>query len=102
MLKGMREPGLLASALLAVVVHALFFAFLYFGVSWQPKPQEPLVAELWKELPAVRPQPAKATEIPARPPAPPPPPPPPPKPQPAPPPAAKPAPKAPARADIEL
>jgi colicin import membrane protein len=97
------EPGRATSALLAIFVHTLFFAFLYFGVSWQPKPQEPMMAELWKELPPVRTQPAKAEE----PVKPPPPPPEPPKPQPPPkPPEPKPAPPKPipkeTRADIEL
>jgi hypothetical protein len=40
---------------LAIVVHVAFFAFLYFGVSWQRKQPEPLVAELWSELPPPKP-----------------------------------------------
>lgn len=81
-------------------MHALFFAFLYFGISWRPKPQPPLSAELWSELPPVRQQPVKAR---TEPPAPPPKPapkvePPPPKPPAA---QAKPPP-APSKADIEL
>jgi len=96
----LREPGRTASWLLAVVVHVAFFAFLYIGVSWRPKPQPPLSAELWSELPPVRQQPAKP-----RPEPPPPPakvePPPPPKVAPAQP-AAKVTPPAPSKADIEL
>ena len=66
-LSGLREPGRGVSALLAVIVHVAFFAFLYFGVNWHPKVREPLVAELWSELPPVRkavpePQPAPPPE----------------------------------------
>ncbi len=66
-----REPGRWPAALLAMVVHAGFFAVIVFGVSWQVKHPAPLVAELWEQLPDVRnaPQPA-------------PPPPPPPEPEP--------------------
>ena len=65
------EPGRWPAALLAIVVHAGFFAVIVFGVSWQVKHPAPLVAELWEQLPNVRnaPQPE-------------PPPPPPPEPEP--------------------
>jgi colicin import membrane protein len=101
-----REPGWAASWALAIAVHAVFFAFLYFGVSWRPKLQSPLSAELWSELPPVRQAPSKPRVEPRS--EPPPPPPqaavPPPKPEPAPPPApaAKAAPPAPSKTDIEL
>lgn len=80
-----REPGHTISLILAIGVHLAFFVFLYFGVSWKPKVQEPVMAELWSELPPVRrtekvdeptPPPAqKPAERPAPPPPPPPPPP---------------------------
>ena len=104
---GAREPGWAASWALAIAVHAVFFAFLYFGLSWRPKLQPPLTAELWSELPPVRQAPARPRVEPA-------PPPPPPKvekppeparvePKPEPPvPAAKAAPPAASKADIEL
>lgn len=63
------EPGRFTSGLLAVVVHLVFIAVLVFGIRWQQRLPEPLVAELWQEIP-----PPKAQPI-ARPPEPPPPPP---------------------------
>lgn len=94
------EPGRFASGLLAVAVHVLFIAVLVFGIRWQQRLPEPLVAELWQEIP-----PPKAQPI-ARPPEPPPPPPT-PKPQTPPEPPKpvvqpKPAPVAPPKADISL
>jgi colicin import membrane protein len=68
-----REPGRVPAALLAIIVHAGFFAVIMFGVSWQVRHPAPLVAELWDQLPNVR----NAPE-----PAPPPPPPPAPEPEP--------------------
>lgn len=78
-----REPGQTTSLILAIGVHLAFFFFLYFGISWKPKVQEPVMAELWAELPPVRrtekvepptPAPApKTVEKPAPPPPPPPP-----------------------------
>ncbi|HTT38157.1 MAG TPA: cell envelope integrity protein TolA [Burkholderiales bacterium] len=97
------EPGRLASGVLAVGVHLVFIALLVLGISWQRRPPEPMVAELWREIPR------KAEPV-VRPPEPPPPPPPPrvepapPPPEPAAAPAAEPAPPPPApqRAEIEL
>ncbi len=60
------------SIILAVLVHAIFFSFIYFGVTWQSRPEAPYVAEIWDKLP-----PAQKT-------APPPPVPQPPKPEPEP------------------
>lgn len=90
-----REPDKLAALLLALTVHIAFFAFLYFGISWQRKPQEPLIAELWSELPPPKPAPRAEPSPPA------------PKAvePPKPPPALAPkveAPKAPTKAEIEL
>jgi len=97
------EPGRFTSGLLAVAVHVLFIAVLVFGIRWQQRLPEPMVAELWQEIPPLKPQPV------ARPPEPPPPPPT-PKPQVAPPeppkpavqPKPAPAPAAPSKADISL
>jgi len=40
------------SGALALVMHALFFMLLVFGVSWQKRPSDTMVAELWSNLPA--------------------------------------------------
>jgi colicin import membrane protein len=97
------EPGRFTSGLLAVVVHVVFIAVLVFGIRWQQRLPEPLVAELWQEIPPPKSQPV------ARPPEPPPPaptpkpqapPPEPPKPVVQPKPA--PTPAAPSKADITL
>jgi colicin import membrane protein len=86
-----RDPGATFSWLLAITVHVALFTVLFFGIRWKTKQADPVMAELWSQLPAVE-QP--------RPPEPPPPPrvepkPPPPKPEPAPEPKVepKPAPK---------
>jgi colicin import membrane protein len=97
------EPGRFTSGLLAVAVHLLFIAMLVFGIRWQQRLPEPLVAELWQEIPPPKTQPV------ARPPEPPPPLPT-PKPQTPPPEPPKPvvqqkpvpAPVAPPKADIDL
>ena len=56
-----RTPGRIRAIVLAVAVHAAFFALIIFGVTWQNRPAPPLEAELWSKLP-----PAKTT-TPARP-----------------------------------
>ena len=87
------------SGALTLVMHALFFALLVIGVSWQKRQSDTMVAELWSSLP----QPAPKAE--------PPPPPPPPKAAPEPPrlapkaepkPAPKVEPKPQPKADIDL
>ena len=78
-------PGKLRAIILAVAVHAAFFALIVFGVSWQTKPTAPVQAELWDTLPPVK----KSVE----PPKPPPPKPEPPKPEPPKPEPPKPEPK---------
>ncbi|PWT72471.1 MAG: hypothetical protein C5B46_06730 [Proteobacteria bacterium] len=96
-----QDPGRFTSGVLAVAVHMAFVALLVFGLSWQRRPPDPLVVELWREVPT------KAESV-VKPPEPPPPPPapkvvaPPPKPAPEPkvePP--KPVPQE-SKADIEL
>jgi colicin import membrane protein len=49
------EPGSTAPAVLSVLVHFALFAVLVFGLNWQSKHPEPVVAELWSELPAILP-----------------------------------------------
>ena len=98
------EPGKLASGALALLVHAMFFALLVFGVSWQRRQPEAMVVDLWNNLPSmavpkqIEPPPEPTPEVK------PPPPPPPPEPQvarPEPKPQAKPEPH-PAKADISM
>jgi len=95
------EPGRAASGVLAVIVHVLFVVMLVFGIRWQQRPPEPMVVELWREVPASKPEPAPRPVEPTPPPPAPraePKPPEPPKPviQP------KPAPPAPTKAEIDL
>jgi colicin import membrane protein len=45
------EPGRVASGILALVVHLLFFGMLVVGISWQKKIVGPVVVDLWEELP---------------------------------------------------
>ncbi len=55
------EPGGFAPAMLSVLVHLVLFAVLVFGLRWQSKHPDTVVAELWSELPASEP-PAPAIE----------------------------------------
>jgi colicin import membrane protein len=59
-----RQPGRIRAVLLAVMVHAAFFALIVFGVTWQSQPPAPVEAELWDKLPpaavAKAPEPVKA------------------------------------------
>lgn len=97
------EPGRVASGVLAISVHLVFVALLVFGINWQQKMPQPIVAELWQELPT---KPESITQAPPEPPPPPPPPkrelPPPEPPKPTP--AVKPTPPQaePSKADIAL
>jgi len=78
------QPGRVRALILAVAVHAIFFALIVFGVTWQSSPSPPLQAELWKDLPkADNPAPRPEPEPPK--PQPEPPKPEPPKPEPEPP-----------------
>ena len=91
------DPGKLPAAILAVVVHAAFFALIVFGVSWQVKNPMPLSAEIWDSLPPVR----NAEPVPQPEPEPPPP----PEPEPVarkPEPVVEKTPPPPTRAEIEL
>lgn len=53
------QPGRTGAVILAIIVHAVFFALIVFGVTWQSRPEAPLVAELWSKLPSA---PAKPVE----------------------------------------
>ena len=80
------EPGRFASGVLALVVHVLFFGFLFFGISWQKKINLPVEVEIWQDLtpapeppkpepPKPAPEPPKPVpEVKKEPPPPPPPP----------------------------
>ena len=46
-----RQPGRIRAVLLAIAVHAAFFALIVFGVTWQSRPETPVQAELWDKLP---------------------------------------------------
>jgi colicin import membrane protein len=47
-----QEPGKVPSIVLAVTVHVLLAAFLFFGVRWQNKEPEAVMVELWNSPPA--------------------------------------------------
>jgi len=64
------QPGKIASGVMAVLVHVVFVVFLFFGVNWQQRPPEPVVAELWASLPPVT-KPHPRLEVVPPPPAPP-------------------------------
>jgi colicin import membrane protein len=54
------QPGRLRAIILAVIVHAVFFSLIVFGVTWQSSPTAPVVAEIWKDLPpSTKPAPPK-------------------------------------------
>jgi colicin import membrane protein len=65
------EPGRVASGILALLVHLLFFGMLVIGISWQKKIVGPVVVDLWEELPEpvtkVSPPPPKIVETPPTP-----------------------------------
>lgn len=54
-----RDPGEAPAAVLSVLVHVAFLAFLLFGVTWQTKSPDAVVVELWDRTPAVEPQPVQ-------------------------------------------
>jgi colicin import membrane protein len=51
------QPGRLSAILLALAVHAAFFALIFFGVSWQNRPTPAVEVELWDKLPKAEPAP---------------------------------------------
>lgn len=59
------EPGLLWAAILALLVHLVFFAFMVFGLSWKNEPAETMVVDLWSDMPQpVKPIPAVKQAVP--------------------------------------
>ncbi len=53
------DPNRLPAGLLALLVHLLFFAALFFSFNWQMKPPQGMVVEIWDTLPLNdEPQPA--------------------------------------------
>ncbi len=61
------QPGRTGAVILAIVVHAIFFALIVFGVTWQSRPEAPLVAELWSKLPSAPVKPVEPTTPPPEP-----------------------------------
>ncbi len=47
------HPDRNLARVLALVMHAVFIALIVIGVSWQRKPPEPVVADLWASLPSL-------------------------------------------------
>ncbi len=93
-----QEPNRLPAGLLALTVHAAFFAMLMFGLRWQTLPPENYAVELWDSLPSIEPVPEQMPAIPPEPipeqlSATPP--------EPIPQPALKPAPPQPAKAEVK-
>ena len=66
------EPGRVTSGVLAVAVHVAFIMLLVFGISWQQRVPEPVVVDLWQDIPPPKPEPIvrPAPEPPPPPPAP--------------------------------
>lgn len=63
------EPYKLSAGALALLVHIVFFSLLYVSFSWQMKPPQGMVVDIWDSLPAetdeqasVQPQPEKAAQ----------------------------------------
>jgi len=65
-------PGRAGAVVLAIAVHAIFFALIVFGVTWQSRQESPLVAELWSKLPSAPAKPPEAAPAPPEPVKPPP------------------------------
>lgn len=45
------EPHKVPAGILALAVHGVFFAFLYFGVSWHTEPAQGMAVDIWDSLP---------------------------------------------------
>lgn len=54
------RAGRLRSFALALAMHGLLFALLFFGIRWQSRPPAVVEAELWSEPPRAAPAPAPA------------------------------------------
>lgn len=47
-----RQPNRMPAAMLALLVHTLFFALLYFGVGWHSEQPQGMTVDMWDALPA--------------------------------------------------
>jgi len=47
----MAEPYKFSAGALALLIHAIFFSLLYFSFSWQMKPPQGMVVDIWDSLP---------------------------------------------------
>ena len=47
-----QEPYKLPAGILALLVHAAFFALLYFGISLRAEKPQGMVVDIWESLPA--------------------------------------------------
>jgi colicin import membrane protein len=45
------EPGKFLAGVLALLVHAAFVAFMFFGLNWKSQAPEGMVVDLWHDLP---------------------------------------------------
>jgi colicin import membrane protein len=54
------EPHRFSAGLLALTVHLVFFAVLYFGVHWQSRTPESFVVQMWDKLPDTETEPERA------------------------------------------
>jgi colicin import membrane protein len=45
------QRGRVRSVILAILVHAIFFALIFFGVTWQSHEEVPYQAEIWDKIP---------------------------------------------------
>lgn len=58
-----RECGTRRAIVFAVLTHALLFALLFYGISWQSNPPAGVEAELWSSMPETTPDAAPPPEV---------------------------------------
>jgi colicin import membrane protein len=58
------QRGRVRSVILAILVHGIFFALIFFGVTWQSHVDAPLEAELWDRIPNASPPSPKQAQPP--------------------------------------
>lgn len=61
------EPYRLPAGVLALAVHAGFFALIYFGISWRAEPPQGMVVDIWESLPQAEVTPEKVVPPPVEP-----------------------------------
>ncbi|MBI3902782.1 MAG: cell envelope integrity protein TolA [Nitrosomonadales bacterium] len=64
------ESYRLPAGALALGVHLMFFALLYFGVTWRTEPPQGMVVDIWQSLPEPQPAPVSIAPPPVEPPKP--------------------------------